>query len=685
MHPFFLTSASRRFPAARFNSEFTFRLLRQTALALLAAAVAVFSTGPVRAADESQREQFSHAWWAAAHGKRDEYYQLMPGLEGYLLFSYLQYEDLRFRRGRVDDREMAGFLAAHPDWAFTDGLRKAWLRTLGEKGRWDSLLAFAPGSGDTEVRCHLARARIIRGETDGLLPEVQKLWAVGKSQPDACDPAFAWLKKQGGITPGLAWLRIRKAMDARQPRLTRYLARFLNEDDRIWADRWYQQDRSGYRQLKQARKWADGEKSRDITGYGVRRLARSDPDRAWQTFQAIENRFNWPGEVRGEILRDLAMWSAVDGASGTPERMERVPEGHRDGKLLEWRVRYELSAGNWSGVVAAVDEMPSGQRDDTRWRYWRARARLETGEREEAEARLTDLAGEANYYGFLAADALELPYTICPEEPSVRPAEIEALRRRPGFQRALELRAAGVPNWSRSEWKIAEKGLDRDGLRTAAALARQEDWPDMAIFALGNSGDLRWYEWRFPVEHESLVEEQARGLNLDPAWIFGLMRSESAMAEDAISPAGARGLMQVMPGTAKTLAKQHSFSYTGHQQLMQAEDNIRFGTTYIGDLMGRFGGNEALVSGAYNAGPHVVERWLGEPRSRDPAIWVETLPYYETRDYIPRVLAFSTIYDWRLGMPVSRISTRMPEFDSRAVRGTIQDRETAEVVCRTPG
>ena len=206
----------------------------------------------------------------------------------------------------------------------------------------------------------------------------------------------------------------------------------------------------------------------------------------------------------------------------------------------------------------------------------------------------------------------------------------------------------------------------------------------MAIFALGNSGDLRWYEWRFPLEYAGLVEEQASNRGLDSAWVMGLMRSESAMAEDAISSAGARGLMQVMPGTARQLARQHSFKYTGYQQLMRAEDNIRFGTTYLRDLLDRFGNNQVLVSGAYNAGPHVVERWMTERKTEDPAIWVETIPYFETRDYIPRVLAFSTIYDWRMQNSVSRVSSRMPAFDE-SEPGSAHTGSSAEVVCRTSG
>lgn len=655
-----------------------------TGLAVLASS---FLTSAVPAAENpaaDSLEKFGTAWRAAAHGSRADFVRLMPELENYLLYPYLRYEDLRYRRASVPDEEMAEFLEQYSDWAFAAGLERAWLRTLGKRGQWDSLLSHAPGVlDDTEVNCYVAHARIKRGQTEGLLPVAQSLWAVGKSQPDACDPVFQWLKKEKGITSGLAWERIRRAMQARQPRLTLYLARFLAPQDKIWADRWYQLDRSGYRQLKQSAKWPVQEHSLDITAYGLKRLARNDPDRAWDSYLVLESRFDWGADVRGSILREIAMWSAVEGLDGTPQRMAAVEAEYRDGKLWEWWTRYNLSAGRWQEVIAAIEGMPEDQRDDSRWRFWDARARKETGDQEQATQRLGSLALEANYYGFLAADLLQQPYTICPQEPQVPPEQVQALREQPGFERALELRRAGIPNWARSEWKIAVKALDKQGLRAAAALATGAGWPDMAIFALGNSGDLRWYDWRFPIEYADLVESQAGKLQLDSAWVMGLMRSESAMAEDALSSAGARGLMQVMPGTAKLLARQHSFNYTGHQQLMQATDNIQFGTAYLRDLLDRFGENEVLVSGAYNAGPHVVERWMAERQTDDPTIFVETLPYFETRDYIPRVLAFSTIYDWRLQNPVRRVSSRMPALDVNPAAAPAN--AAAEIVCRTTG
>jgi soluble lytic murein transglycosylase len=658
---------------------------RKPALAL-AAACLLAGAGAVEADDSAahaQREAFGQAWQAASRGDRRRFEQMMPGLRGYLLFPYLQYEDLRHRRGLVPAGELAAFLAAHEDWAFAGGLRNSWLRTLGAQGRWDDLLAYAGESGDTEVQCHVAHARILRGDTEGLLQTARTLWTAGRSQPDACDAVFRWLQGQGGITPGLAWERIRLAMEARQPSLILYLARFLAEGERDWVDRWHQQDRDGYRRLDRAAGWPDTDKRRDIVDYGLRRLARSDPDRAWRSYRNLEAQMGWGDDARGGILGEIALWSAVAGSEDTSLRMRAVPATGRGDRLLEWWARHDLARGAWADLLQTIDQMSAQAASDSRWRYWKARALLETGDTAQGAALMAAVAAEASYYGFLAADRLALPYSICPEAPAVSAAEVDALARQAGFERALELNGAGVTNWARAEWAMAARKLDRDGLRAAAALAVREDWPQMAIFALGDSGDLRWYEWRFPLGYVPLVEASAAPLQLDQSWVMGLMRSESALAEDAVSAAGARGLMQVMPGTATQLARRHGLTYTDAAQLLQAEDNIRFGTAYLRELLDRYKGNTVLATGAYNAGPNAVDRWLGERPTGEPAVWIETLPYFETRDYIPRVLAFTTLYDWRMQRPVGRVTSRMPAFDSTGGEGTMRTTETVEVVCRS--
>lgn len=627
--------------------------------------------------DAAQRAAFQTAWNAARRGDRATVEREKKGLEAYLLYPYLEYDALLTVRRSVDPARMAAFLDNHRDWAFAAGLERAWLRALGERGRWGDLLQYAEGNPDTEVRCHLGTARVRRGLIEGLRPEAQSLWLAGQSQPDACDPLFEWLIREGGVTPALAWERINLAFEKRHPHLVRYLKRFLEPGEQVWADRWLQQDSERYGRLDRAGQWPDSLHGRDIVSYGLQRLARSDDDRAWSHFNKLDGHFEWSPAERAEILREIALWSAVEGSEGTFERMRAVPAEYRDGTLLEWWARAGLAAQDWREVQTAIEQMPAALRNDDRWRFWRARAVTEIGEPQAGEAEMRLLAERPTYYGFLAADYLDQPYAICPKDPQVNPDAVLRLRERADIRRALELKRVGLDNWSRAEWTLAAGRLDADGLRAAAALAIEEDWVDIAILALADSGDFDWYSWRFPLAHHETVKRHTADRDLDSSWVMGLMRSESAMAVDAISGAGARGLMQIMPGTAHELSRRHGLNYSGVQQLLQADFNIELGTTYLRELLDEYGNNSVLASGAYNAGPNAVKRWMDGKRPAEAAMWIETLPYRETREYIPRVLAFSAIYDWLLAQPVVRVSSRMPPLDS----GKMVSPKTAAVVC----
>ncbi len=637
--------------------------------------------GDVKAATEDQRAQFKEAWTAAASGDHATFRQYRQGLSTYTLYPYFQYEDYRSRRAHVDVSEMAVFLEEHEDWAFAAGLRSAWLRSLGETRQWQALIDHAGGKMDVETRCHLARARIELDQTDGLMGEVQDLWRVGKSQPKVCNAAFDWMRQRRGISRELAWERIRLAMQAGNPRLTLYLERYVPTAEREWVRRWQDLSRSGYRQLERAGTWPDKQVPRMIASVSLRRLARRDPARAAELFWRLDSHFTWLAEERAQILRDIALQAAVALDPIALDLVPRIASEFRDGQLQEWWARSAIAARNWGTLADIVKQMPDELAADGRWRYWHAHALSQLGQRDESLRLLSDLSIESTFYGFRAADALDRPYTICPKEPEVDSTEVARLRKDGRFSRALELRAIGLGDWAVSEWVLATAALAPDRLRTAAALAWEQEWYDRVIFALGDSGDRRYYEWRFPLVWESEVFRQSSRQRLEPSWVMAVMRSESALAENARSSAGALGLMQVTPATARRLSQDYGISYSSQQVLREAETNITYGTTFMRELLDRFDQNPVLVAGAYNAGPGAVERWLRTRPTDDISAWLEIIPYFETRDYIPRVLAFTAIYDWRLGRSVTRLDSRMQPLDS----GTMQPRRTTEVVCLASG
>ncbi|MDX2427763.1 MAG: transglycosylase SLT domain-containing protein [Xanthomonadales bacterium] len=647
---------------------------------LLTFLVFAFNT-PVFAATGNtgvELEQFKTAWEAAKRGDHASFNQIRNSLQGYVLAPYLQYEDYRNRRRDVPVDEMSDFLETYKDWAFTPGLRNAWLKSLAKDKRWAGLVAHSEGVSNTVLRCQRIRGQIILKQTDGVLSEAQKLWAVGKSQPDECDPVFAWLMKNSGIPESLAWERVRLAIEAGNRSLAMYLARFVGKDQRRWLEDWYNISGRGYSKLERARRWPDNEVTRMIVAASLQRLSRENAGLAAKKFEILDNHFNWDETQRVSLLRNIALYCAVALEDETTAYMIRVPVLFRDSQLLEWWARFALSRQDWPAVVSVIEQMPEDTRNDDRWRYWLAQAGLRSGQSLLSSELLQELSSKANYYGFLAADELDLTYNICPRQADVGVADVDRVARLGGFRRALELRKAGLDNWALSEWSLAAGRLPASDLKTVAALAVRESWYDRAIFALGNSGDMNIYDWRFPLLWEADIKQAAAANQLDPAWVYGTIRSESAMVETARSSANAMGLMQITPGTGKQVARKHGLPWRGIAQLRTAAGNLPIGTAYMSDLLQDFSNNPVLVSGAYNAGPNAVERWLKTRPMGEAANWVETLPYFETRDYIPRVLAFTTIYDWRLGGTVKRISARMPNIES----GKISADGYTEVVCR---
>lgn len=629
-------------------------------------------------ATDTELEQFKTAWEAAKQGDHDRFIQIKDQLQDYVLFPYLQYEDYRNRRSNVPVDEMAGFLETYKNWAFAQGLRNAWLSSLAKNKRWAELVANSEDVDEVALRCQRLHGQIILKQTDDVLSEAQKLWVVGKSQPDECDPVFAWLVKNNGIPEDLAWERIRLSIEAGKRSLAMYLARFVATDQRHWLEDWQKMSSNGYSSLERARSWPDNPITRMIAAASLHRLARDNAGNAAKKFDILESHFSWEESLRASLLRDIALYSAVGLDDDTVVQMVRVPVLYRDSQLLEWWMRFLLSRQDWPAVAGVIEQMPEDTRNDDRWRYWLAQAGLRSGLIKPPSELLQDLSAKANYYGFLAADELGLTYSICPGQADVDTPAIDQMAQVSGFPRALELRKAGLDSWALGEWSLAIGRLPVAELKIAAALAVREGWYDRAIFALGNSGDLNLYDWRFPLLWEAEIKQVAAVNQLDTAWVYGVIRSESAMLETARSSANAMGLMQITPATGKQVAKKHALPWNGIGQLRTVAGNLPIGTAYMNDLLQDFKQNPVLVSGAYNAGPNAVQRWLDTRPPGEAAIWIETLPYFETRDYIPRVLAFTTIYDWRLGGKVKRISGRMPHIES----GKISVSGYTEVVCR---
>ncbi|MGH8213512.1 MAG: transglycosylase SLT domain-containing protein, partial [Rhodanobacteraceae bacterium] len=272
-----------------------------------------------------------------------------------------------------------------------------------------------------------------------------------------------------------------------------------------------------------------------------------------------------------------------------------------------------------------------------------------------------------------------LPYSICPEQLVDDPAAQQRILGTPGFARAFEFFALDMLQPARREWSRAFADLPASDKRVAAGLAWRRGWYDRAVFAFGNDNDLHLYEQRFPLADKDDVVASARTAGIDAAWAFAIIRAESAWQPDAHSGADAYGLMQLLPGTAAKVARENGLPYDNADDLFDPDVNIPLGAHYLATMALRFDDSPWLASAAYNAGPVPVQRWIDARSGLEPDVFIATIPYQETREYVGRVLSFTTMYDWRLHGDARPVSSRMPAIGTPYEPGGTVSRK--QVVC----
>lgn len=643
---------------------------------LLAAAFAI--AAPMATADPgaTERQRFLAAEAAARSEAGPRWRVLAEGLEAYALYPYVEFAALTRDLRTASRAEVEAFIARDPESLLATRLRNRWLTLMAERRDWPAFLAAWHPVDDVALRCAHFAASVATGREDGLDATALELWTHGKRLPRDCDGLDEWLARRGGLDPARVWTRIDLAATAGEAALVRSLAARLPAEDRADAERLASAVADPAAALARAGDWPDGPRTRRTIVDGVARLAARDVSVAGQRWGALAGRFDFDDAERGAAIGAIAFQLAVRYEPAADGWFAELPAGTGPANAREWRLRSAIARGRFGDARIAFENLDEAQQRDPRLRWAAARAAELAGDQAFANALIAGLAGESNLFGFLAADRLDRPYVLCPE-PMPGAAVRSEVDRLPGLVRAFELRALGRDADARREWDHELPRLERE--RRAAAVARALDagWLDRGPLTLLRSDETRYYELRFPIGFRREVLAAAERGQLDPAFVLALIRSESAWNVHARSGADARGLMQLLPSTAAAVAKRESAPYRGAGDLEQPALNIRLGTRYLAERRDRYDGRLWLAAAAYNAGPAPVQRWLDARPDLPPDLWSETVTYRETREYISRVMAFSVIYDWRLGGGMTRVSTRMGLAKPGSSPGV-------EVVCPAP-
>ncbi|WP_075185240.1 transglycosylase SLT domain-containing protein [Teredinibacter haidensis] len=609
---------------------------------------------------EKQRYHYEMAKGALNKGEWQTFEEHYAVLGDYALVPYLDYSFLKYHLHQLQLDKIDLFLLTHKESFLETRLRTQLLGTLAVKKRWNDYLHYYEVTASTkELNCYWLYARVHENDATALA-DVAELWQQGLSHPKACDLAFNRWRRSGGLTPEIAWNRFHNAMKAGNRSLARYITGFMKDDDTRYAEL-YQRVHSYPSTIRQQRKFSEQSlRMQQIIAHGIKRYARKNPKDAHKFWELYEAQQLFPEDLSTDAKLYIATRLIREGETALAENIMNHSHELRENNVVEAMIRQALKTEDWERVLYWVNNLEPKKQEHDRWRYWRARAMVELDHFDKRygspEQIYISLASKRSFYGFLAADHIGRNYSLRHLPAELSPSSLQAVESLPGLRRAKELWLKGNLGEAQAEWIFTTKIMESDNLLAAGELARRWGWYNKGIHAMISGNLWDHLTIRFPLAYEEEVYQTSDTTKVSPELLYAIARQESAFKEKAHSSAGAMGLMQLMPATASSTARRNGIKHS-KQDLYKPEHNIQLGGLYLNQLLEQYNGNRILAAAAYNAGPHRVNRWVSKnPQDVPYDIWIETIPFKETRGYVQNVLAFSVIYGYRLGQPRNMVS-----------------------------
>jgi soluble lytic murein transglycosylase len=521
-------------------------------------------------------------------------------------------------------------------------VRKAWLNYLKKKNKKATYIRNYRETSDTELTCTYLNFQLDLGAPEkAILNQVSSLWAVGESQPKECDEIFSLWRKKGYMSKEIVWQRITLAAEGGTQSLLPYLKTLLPSNERYLADLYLKVRRDPSASAGLYRYKNKSTKEGQIAIYGVKRLVWRDKELALKAWQKLEGIFSYSDEAKADVYYTFALSLASSGHKQASFWLNKVPKERQDRKLMQWQLGNMLKTQDWEGIAAIFtgkDDLSLGQQ------YWLAYSYAQRGEQKKADNIWKNVAKNRDYYGFLAAARLGLPVDLNNQPLVISQKLVNKVSNAPGFKRAKAFYELERFTSARREWNYLTNTSSDDEKLAAATLAGELNWHDSVIFTLAKIKAWDYVDLRFPFAFEDIFERYSKRSKIDVAWSIAISRRESSFSPQARSRADARGLMQLLPSTANYINK----GSVSKRRLYQPKTNIRLGTRYLQYLKKKNHGNEILATASYNAGYHRIKRWI--PDEAIPAeLWIELIPYRETRDYVKNVFAYRQVYHTRMG------------------------------------
>jgi len=620
-----------------------------------------------------QREHFQSAHNALKVGDKKTYLAASERLGTYPIKHYLEALEILQRIYSLPKADVRKFLKEHKSTAISVDLRYHWLEVLRKRGNLKDYLAdYNEEKVSTKQRCYYQFARIKRDKEDAseAIQEAIQLWSVGKSQPKECDKLFAIIIKKGYITEDIAWQRYIKSILNRQYQLSQYLIQFISDENHLkLAPKLYRI----YRDINNVtnHNFFTGDElntnpaqiHKALT-HGLTKLARKDASKSLLHFSTYKKTHNFNPRETKKIITSLVKGLR---AQNNPEKSDQYLLENKKlaaNSLLEWRTRQSIKSGDWANTLFWIGNMPEQLRSKQAWRYWRQRSynlaestSLNSNTFLASQEIYRKLSPERSFYGFLSSQWLGIEKSINHKDSTPDSNELLELERSSGVVRTRELLYHKQILSARREWNKTSRDFNKNQWLLAAHLAKKWEWHNGAITSMIKAQYWDDVNIRFPVTYNTEFEKYAKFSEIPKHWLIALARQESAFHEEASSPAGARGLMQLMPSTAQEVATKNNIEYKITDDLYNPDTNIALGSLYFGEMLKRFDNSRILAIAAYNAGPSRAKRWHKATAGKLPFdAWIEAIPFNETRNYVQNVLAFSAIYAKKMGVHEQMIS-----------------------------
>ncbi|MFQ1942368.1 transglycosylase SLT domain-containing protein [Aeromonas veronii] len=613
---------------------------------------------PTLMAQTADQTLYRQAYDAVRANDQARFQQIRARLTHYPLLPYLDYYQLAFRPGAADYNDVTRFIRQHGDTPQSNRLERSYLTYLAQSQQWSQFLRFYPAKpSSTDLLCMHYQALYYTGKPKEALQGAGKIWMSGQSRPDACSPLFQLWQASGQRTQEKIWQRMTLAFEAENPNLIRHLGATLGSGLQSYGDQMVTLFEQPAKAMNPAY-FSSNPYSRKLLSLGLTRYANQEPESVLRQLALFRSRFGLTQAEVKPVERAIARRLLLDRSIAQRSWVDSTVKKLADPDITELRARLAIWEQDWRGLSGWVKMMPMARQKEDRWRYWMARSLEVQGQQKPARDLYLETANLRGFYGFMAAQRTGVPYRIKNQSVKYVPDWRTASQRWPFLLRVRELLSMNEIAAARSEWI---HNMDRNPVAQRIEfghIALNQGWHELAILASIRAEAWDALDLRFPLPLKRTFSQMAQERTMNTSLLYAISRQESALYPLAQSPVGARGLMQLMPATAKETAGKLGVPYRNEQQLFDPTMNIRLGSAYLKRLLDVYDGNRILAAAAYNAGPGRVKRWREQSDNKPMDVWVESIPYKETRNYVQNVLSFDLIYQHKLQQPLRFMSER---------------------------